>query len=181
MKLITHREEWYTGTRVLLLKGRNKDGVAEKRSIQRISHNSEQFYLALVELYNLSREGERIYASASTRSMSKAIRKFKERVLESDYNPEPQKFFQDLDNKWVSCLMSPEVQQDKIWLFDCDSEDELDIARLGLSKHYDRPMAPYEYATKNGTHILVQPFNRSPLDDAVKSLIQVNPLMLWGY
>ena len=74
MNIIEHPPSYMEGTRVLFLEGRHKDGVEEQRALLRVSHSVEEFGNTLCELVDLSRSGERIYASAGERSVSKAMR-----------------------------------------------------------------------------------------------------------
>lgn len=180
MNIIEHPESFKQGVRVLMLKGRNKDGVEDRRTPQLVTRTKEQFDCVLSEFATLARPGERIYASASPRDIRAASRKLKERMLENDYNQDPDQFYLNLENRWISCLMAPTSEADKLWLIDADNDYEISMASNILSV-YDRPMAPYSYESKNGVHFLVQPFNRSVLGNEEQRLIQQNPLMLWAY
>ena len=50
MHVIDHPRRYRTGTRVLFLKGRHKDGIQDERMVMRISHDEDQFNRALGEL-----------------------------------------------------------------------------------------------------------------------------------
>jgi hypothetical protein len=87
----------------------------------------------------------------------------------------------NLEDRWASALMAPTSQLDKLWLFDCDAPDEAavvtsDLARIGI-----RGEALYQYASKTGTHMIVEPFDRTLLSELAAARIHANPLMLWGY
>lgn len=181
MKLICHPEKFRTGTRVIMLKGRYKDGLTRQRQIFRVSHSVREFDAAIDELRAIAREGERIYASAGARCMVRAIREFKRRQLDADYDANPRLFYERLWDRWVSCLMAPTSQEEMFWLFDCDSREEADMVMRELGELYHREMQPYCYPTKSGKHILVQPFNRTKLRPEVAPLIHENPIILWGY
>ena len=181
MKVIDHPARFRDGTRVLFLKARNKDGCTAQRTIMRTSHAPEQFDRRLEELEAAARPGERIYASAGSRSVLSAMRVFKERQLAADYDADPTDFYRSIEARWTSCLMAPRAQDDKVWLFDCDDPSDAEHVVAALDEHYDRDIEPYRYATKSGVHIVVAPFNKARLSDDVRALIHDNPLMLWGY
>jgi hypothetical protein len=178
---IEHPASFMQGTRLVMLKGRNKDGVAEQRTILRVSYSADQFFRNLVHLTCELRAGERIYASAGERDVKKAIRLFKERQLAADYDDDPELFYRHIEARWASCLMDVKAQGDKLWLIDCDTAADAEIARAEIAAHYDRPMKPYAYATKSGEHIILQPFDRSKLSDRVRGMLQENAIMLWAY
>ena len=181
MHMIEHPERFRTGTRVLMLKGRHKDGIVNERTVLRVTHSVEHFEKALRELVTMATDGERIYGSAGERCMSSAIREFKRRQLDADYDDDPQRFYRAINDRWVASLMQPTSQADKMWLFDCDSPADADLVESELARHYDRPVAPYRYASKSGAHIVVQPFNRALLTDASRRLIHDNAIILWAF
>ena len=178
---IEHPDRFKTGTRVLLLKGRHKDGIEKERAIVRVTHSVEHFNKSLFEMIQMVAVGERIYSSAGERSMPKAIREFKHRQLDADYDDDPEMFYRAINERWVASLMQVTSQADKLWLFDCDTESDEQDAMRELLQHYDRPEAPYRYRTKSGMHIVVQPFDRTKLSESVRKLIQDNALLLWWY
>jgi hypothetical protein len=167
-----------SGTRVLLLKGRHKDGNHDQRQITRVTHDEEQWHRHFDELVDMSVSGERIYGTASERCIKKAARLFQERQLAASYDDDPMLFYRHLHARWASCLMKPTSQKDKVWMFDCDDAYELkavrkDIKRLGLEA--------FEYGSKSGIHIVVKPFNRTLLLDQSRKVLQENPLLLLAY
>ncbi len=134
----------------------------------------------------ISHENERIYVSAGERDLKKAIRVFKERQLANDYDPKPELFYKKLNTRWCSCLMQTQCQLEKVWLFDCDSDDDAAAVEADLAEHYTNPITPYRYPSKSGHHIVVGPFNKTKqnktkLNPGVKALLHDNALMLWGY
>lgn len=181
IRMIEHPIQYRDGTRVLILKSRHKDGHATEREVMRVTHSVEHFDRTLAELVAASMEGERIYGAASSRDMAKAVRLFKQRQLEADYDDDPFRFYRGLNKCWVSALMAPTSQASKLWLLDCDSVKDGEAAQAELADHYDRPMAPYRYESKSGIHIIVQPFDRSKLTDRVRAMIHENPVILWAY
>jgi hypothetical protein len=181
LHVIEHPLGFRTGTRVLMLKGRHKDGISDERAIVRVTHSLEHFGKVLDELCGMARNGERVYGSAGERCMDKAIREFKRRQLDADYDDDPQRFYRGINERWVAALMAPTSQADKLWLFDCDSHAEAQETAAELDQHYDRPLEPYRYPSKSGEHIVVAPFDRSRLSDAARARIHDNPILLWAY
>jgi hypothetical protein len=184
MKLLPHGDQWKTGVRVMMLKGRHKDGLETERRFVRVALNPESFDRSLELLSGLSIPGERIYATAGPRDLKRASRVFKERLLENDYAENPEAFFERLDDRWFSCLMNSrsQVKSEKVWLFDCDEPGEEELAiKVLRSIGYDRDLL-YSYKTKNGAHLIVKPFNKGLLPgDFGKTILLDNPLMLWGF
>lgn len=179
MKLLEHPEKYKLGVRVLLLRGRPKDGLEENRAITRISHYPEQFDRRLLELTSIARNGERIYVSAGARDLGKAARTFRERQLNSEYDRNPLDFYQKLDARWASCLQSPGAQAEKLWMFDCDSPE--DTERTKDFTEARGLVDPYWYRTKNGEHCIVKPFNKTWMDEPIRKLLHENAIMLWGW
>lgn len=181
LRLIDHPDQYRDGTRVLMLKSRHKDGHDKERQIMRVTHSRDHFNCTLDELLAEARDGERIYGAAGVRDMAKAVRLFKQRQLDADYDDDPLRFYRSVNERWISALMAPTSQATKLWLFDCDTAEDGARVLSELAEHYDREMEPYQYASKSGLHVVVQPFDRSRLSDGVRSLIHENPSILWGY
>lgn len=181
MKVLDHGSRFMVGARVLMLKSRNKDGVASQRTVLRTSYNTNQFETQMRSLVGIAAENERIYVSAGPRDIKRAIRLFKERQLASEYDNDPVAFYRELQTRWESCLMHPSAQEEKLWLFDCDDADQHATVCSELEKYYDRPMVPYAYNSKSGHHVITQPFDRTRLSEPVRNLIHDNPIMLWAY
>lgn len=173
--LIDHPEYFMSGTRVIQLTGRNKDNAAPRR-IHKVSTNQECFEEILEELIEMARPNERIYASASARNVERASRDFKHRMVDAETEPNPMSFYESLNSRWVSCLMAPNCQSPKLWMFDCDSVQEYASVLAYLNEQ--EKSVEYQYKTKNGYHVIVTPFHMrspSPIEK------QDNPLILWMY
>lgn len=129
MKILNGFDKYKEGTRVLLLRGRHKDGVEKQRSVTRITHRSIDFDRTIRELIAMSLPGERIYGSLSPRSVVKASKLFRQRQLDSEYEvgPGAPDFYENLESRWASCLMArTSVEpEDKLWLIDIDTPEEL--------------------------------------------------------
>jgi hypothetical protein len=177
MQEIHHHANFAGGTRVLLLTARHKDGCAAERKIFRISHDAVQFSKLLAELQELMKPGERIYASVGARDVAKAARLFKHRMIDAEYDQRPLEFYENLQARWVSCLMDEKAQASKDWIFDID-----DPARGLEAANILRHLAEvYVYDTKNGVHMVTQPFDLKELPDWLKACLHRNAMMLWGW
>lgn len=178
--LYSHPEQFMTGFRVLVKVRRKKDNNEKNYSSSYISKSEKQFAEMIKELYFNLKDNERLYATASPRSVKKASRLFREQQLESEYSDTPMQFYESLESRWASCLASPKslCKQDKLWMFDCDEPEDTDIVLKELSNR--SVMVEYQYTTKlGGCHILVKPFNRDRL--LTSRLLHTNPTMLWAY
>lgn len=179
--LIAHPERFMDGARVLMLKARHKDGEMDERTILRVSHGAGRFRRSMNSLLEIMRPNERIYVSAGERDLKKAVRLFKERQLDADYSDDSGDFYRHIDARWASCLMAPTAQLDKVWLFDCDTPADVDLALDEYLANGRMTVEPYRYPSKNGTHILVPPFNRQRLSPKAQAMLHDNAIILWAY
>lgn len=174
-----HHPDYYkTGTRILLLKGRRKDGeMGHQRAISRISHDEVHFNRYLEELSAMRAQSERIYATSSARDMKKAQYLFEHRQIEARQAGQEENFYQNLESRWISCAMKPECEaQPRTWLWDCDSPEDLSWVTANVMS---KPgVISYMYDTKNGTHVITNTFD---LWGVRVGLLHRNPLMLWEY
>ena len=125
--------------------------------------------------------GERIYGSVGERSMPAAIREFKRKQLDADYDDDPERFYRGIEARWTSALMQPTSQAKKFWLFDCDDHDQFTMVEAELKAWYPSDGFSYAYSSKSGYHVVVTPFHRSLTSDAARALIHENPIMLWAW
>ena len=175
--IIKHPEEYKSGSRVMLLRGRYKDGLDNQRRIIRISHYPEEFDKNFVELCAIRWIGERIYASVSPRCVRKASKILKSAMVDAEYEGFTEHFFERLETRWASALASKNsiIREENLWLIDIDTSEEREI----ISK--DKLDVVYQYSTKNGEHWIVRPTNRSVLSDLTNQKLDMNALMLWAY
>lgn len=175
---MNHPDSFKTGFRVLLLVSRNKDGAEKRSPVTRVTDTVEHFDRALEELWTLATPEQRVYSTANARSVRKAARLFQERQLAAQFDPDPFKFYHNLESRWASCMMDETAQEkeNKVWMFDCDDEHDLrEVAdQLLLSEEQ------YRYNTVSGTHVFVKPFNRSVRFLRQQHYLHTNPLMFWG-
>ncbi len=159
-------ETFTDGIRGILLLRRNKDGEegnAQRKAIKRISRSTEEWRALVCELRDIQQsthQGYRIYSSVNSRDISKAIHEFKRRQLETDYGNvyEFHSFYCDIKNRFFSCLMNPNCRSTSHFLIDCDTPEEYEHAMLQLR---GSGLIMFQYPTKNGMHIITQPFNPS--------------------
>lgn len=154
-----------TGYRVLMLIKRKKDGSKDpsnsyRKRIQRITSCPQQFDESLSELSWMRKDNERIYSSVNARSMYKAIRMFKERQLQNDYESTENKeaFYCDIQNRFLSCLQNPSCKASSYFLIDVDHKimDKLEATKELLRKHTE---IVFEQETINGFHLVTKAFN----------------------
>lgn len=162
-------EEFTNRYRGVLLLRRNKDsqdGNAQRRAIKRITQNTHQWRGVIQELEYIQQtthNSYRIYSSVNSRSIDKAIHEFKRRQLEVDWGNrcEYENFYCDIENRFFSCLMNPNVRDQNHFLIDCDSPEEHEYA---LGELADSGLILFDYATKNGRHLITKPFNPNDYD-----------------
>lgn len=165
-KILEEFHGFTDGVRMLMLCIRNKDGGSnnERTNTRMVSRNEEQFEEILVkylEVMKMSPETPyRIYSSANKRDAKKAMRIFKYKQLDAEYNSdvEIENFFFDIKNRWLGSLMSPKARMEKNFLFDIDEGDEKTVE--DFKKEIASVTRTYKiYQTKNGYHAVVPPFN----------------------
>jgi hypothetical protein len=183
MILIDHPDEFRTGSRVLMLTARHKDGHEHERKIMRVSHDADQYKRRLEFLMEIARPGERIYASAAARDIAKAMRVFREHQLASEFDSDPTDFYRRLDDRWVSALMSTRSVASKRWIFDADTTEQLEaITNEVATRKFPPGTEPYSYFTKSGgMHIVTHPFDRSKLSATVQKTLHADSMLLVAY
>lgn len=180
MNIIEHPERFKTGVRVLMLVSRNKDGLSKVKRHKRISKSVDEFNEQLEYLVRISNDNERIYSSLVELCPIKAMRRFKEVQLENDYSEDPTQFYHDCRNRWISALTKPQSRAHKLFLFDCDTKDEYRDCLNDLS-YVAKEGLTYSYETKNGHHIVTEPFNIMDVSESVRGLYKGNDMILFGY
>jgi len=115
-----------------------------------------------------------VYITYNPRSLIKALRLFKMRLVEWEFSAINSKnltrclmHLKKLDREFISCLQKPEARSRK-WhfLIDIDDASKLDLVREQIERLNLEVCA--ESRTKNGVHILVKPFNLElwkPIED----------------
>ena len=170
-----------------MLTSRNKDKTSENtpkagcsrtgRKVFRVTRSERSYGSHLDSLCAIAEPGDRIYASLASKDLRAAARLFRERQLAAEYDADPEDFYRNLNTRWVSVLLNKRAAAEDLWLWDCDTAEELDLARQCLPKE----CLHYEYATKNGTHIVTRPLNPAGLPQKLMACRDSNALMLIGY
>lgn len=176
------------GYRIIFLIHRSKENGFNNKKLRhikkKISRNSEEFENIVKEFEEIKQKDERplrIYASINDRNLDKAIRLFKQRQLDIEYGGNKERFYTDLRNIFISCLMKKESKNTSYFLFDLDEIDDRSLitTRKLLSSNTN---IITEYETKNGVHIITEPFNYPKvLDENLISCLNVDGLMLISY
>jgi len=187
IKEIMKRFEGFTdGVRMIMLTQRNKEGgrsnKPDRGAIRKISRNREEFEKILNELLDIKeRHPEktlRIYSCVNKRDIEKGIREFKRRQLEADYYDKESRirFYLDIKNRFLSSLMIPQSRAETKFLIDIDEDDDESQIKMKLRKLGIKILL--EYKTKNGKHIITEPFNPALLP---KAEIKKDALLLLDY
>lgn len=163
-------KQFTSGTRVLLLLQRHKEGGQTHNSKLHkiVTRNEKDFLDALIEMekrMNESDEVLRIYSSLNLRDFEKAIRQFKTEQLDADYFHEEQKqnFYLDAKNRFIGALMQPQQRASNLFMFDIDDEEGRDVMGETLQVIPDEHIIK-QYKTKNGWHIITNPFNYTTIN-----------------
>lgn len=183
MNLINHPDEFKTGVRVVMKLLRGKDGGLAKpdhHAKKIITRSVEEWNDAVKELVASAEENERIYASVDERNVDKAIHEFKRRQLDADLYDEDSKykFYVDVKNRFISCVMEPASRATKLFLIDCDTEEEFEEVEKKLKTLPTSFL--HTYKTKSGQHVITKPFNPNLLGEHA-ALVKQNAMMLVGY
>lgn len=160
------------GYRQVMLLHRNKDGAhgnAHRKCFKKTSQNKEDWLEIIKEFKELKDKqypNHRIYSSVNARDPLKAVREFKRRQLDHDYEATAKmmEFYADIENRFFSCMMSPQCRAETLFLVDCDTPEEY----VNATKLLDPEWIVFEYATKNGMHIITKPFNPQQINVEVK-------------
>lgn len=165
------------GPRCLLLIFRKKDGghTAEtKRVFQfRVFYDKKGMELTLRQLllshYTFD-QGTRIYLSVNRRDLRKSVRHMEHALLDAhDFDEENRMdMYRQLLKNPRTHLMQPQCKAETLFLFDIDRKEGRDImgeamqklSEIGIEILYYRP-------TKNGWHVITQPFNPNLWDSEI--------------
>lgn len=184
MMILEHPPLFKEGVRILIRMTRNKDGAVgnvDRHAKKIITRSPEEFDAAIEELVSTSQEGERVYSTVEARDVKKAIRLFKNRQLDADYDGHIEDFYLDIKNRWVSCLQNPRASSGTLFLFDCDdAETHLSVVNTLKERGHGEKIL-HDYPTKNGAHVITKPFDYTKLPPELHKVIHKNALILWAY
>lgn len=181
-------EDFTYGYRVLFLIYRNKDGGPTNNGKIRkiISRNKNEWQMALELLLRDQNESPlplRIYASVNERNIEKSIRQFKWEQLEADYYDQIQKenFYLDVENRFIGCLMQPSQSKTSLFMFDIDEIPEEPDILSGTLSVLPAEKIIKQYRTKNGWHIISEPFNYTKILLPKNTELKKDGLLLLSY
>ena len=171
-EIIKTFSDFMGGYRFIMLVHRNKEGGKSNRSqkngVKRITKNRDEFIEVLGELQGLKAKSKvpmRIYSCVNARDIEKTIREFKRRQLEADYYDTESKhgFYLDIKNQWISSLMKPGSRAETKFLIDIDdiitTKKDWDISIVVNHLREIGVEIILKYPTRNGVHIITEPFN----------------------
>lgn len=184
------------GTRVLFLIHRNKEGGGTNNTKLRkiVTRSKEEYGEKLVELlaeqHNAAIDGIplRIYACVNARDINKAIREFKQQQLDADYYDEESRynFYYDIKNRFISALMKPSSKAESNFLLDVDRQDITNVLdqiaeHAAAEKHTSEVKVLDIFKTKNGYHIITEPFNPAIVEGIENVSVNKDGLLLLSY
>lgn len=162
-------KEFTSGTRTLLLLQRHKEGGETNNSKLKkvITTTPEEFRAELRKLVSEKMDSDlplRVYSCVNKRDTLKAIRKFRQEQLDAEYGGEGVEigFYLDLKNRFFGCLMSPQCAKDSLFMFDVDNEEGRDVFGEALEAIPSDKIVK-QYRTKNGWHIVTEPFDHTKI------------------
>lgn len=176
------------GIRLIMLIYRAKEGAvsANNDKYRKYIVNGQEEYLkaviqALEVCYEKSEIPFRVYASVNSRNIEKAIRLFKHNQLDADYYDTDSKnsFYLDIKNRMISALMTPSSRAEGMFLIDCDST-EADHEAMGQLAELGVEILDH-FPTKNGWHMITEPFNPTLFKPVKDVEIKKDGLLLLKY
>lgn len=183
-------KDYSDGLRIIMLVHRNKEGgigrKAQKTNLKKIiTQNSEEFWEAIAYMRKL-KEGDlrplRIYSTVNSRNLQRTIHNFKRDMLENDYSKVLNKdfFYIDIKNRFISALMKKACKSQSNFLFDLDECDDHSFHSIHNQIERQTKIQTY-YQTKNGYHIITDPFNYNKLECLDQVDIHPDGLLLIDY
>ena len=192
--LLEHPPEFKMGIRVLMRAARNKDNAVPRKTTMRVSYSINEFDDVVQNLLDDLRDGERIYGCVDARNFLNAQRAFEHEKTDADFSASSEytlSFYKNLAPRWTGALMSKAARKTRLLMFDVDSPDELVLQQriAQIEKCFSNPATSpspinaviHTYKTKNGFHILTNPFNYSALPSPIQEELHTNAMMLWAY
>ena len=159
--------EYLEGTRVFLLLQRGKEGGHQnsehkRRALRLVTHTPDSAKRALRMMLTLqatTHPDHRVYMSVNPRSIKNAEHVFKRDMLEVDFESGENKqyFFERLEDRWISAMMKAKPPKWTMrFIIDVDQKDDAEA----LSVCHERGIHIFtKYPTKQGWHLITEPFN----------------------
>lgn len=162
-------EQFTDGARMLILLERKKDGghnKEERRNLgTKFSFSSEEFAYAVKELLllRLIYPESRLYSSANQRDVKKVIHKIETELLDVHYSNDEEKntfTYKKLIKSPRHFFMQQANAQTKLFVLDVDDVEGEDLHDKALRLCAELEVEIVKsYRTKNGWHIVTEPFN----------------------
>lgn len=175
------------GTRVVFLMHRAKEGGEseedKRRKMTRIVHDTESLKRALRQMLvfaHATGDTLRVYMTINSRDLHKGLRELKRRLLDLEYTSEQNKidFMKRMYGRWDSCLMEYGARSSSYFMFDIDDKSRIDDVQKFCGMNNVQII--YQYPTKNGYHIITEPFNVSLFkEDTQVSIQKDGQMLLW--
>lgn len=163
-------EQYMSGVRLMMLILRAKDGGVsdnpDRHADKRIVNGKDEWLKTYQDMMDKCSEGYRIYSSVNERDFTKGVRELKRRQLDIDYSTEDAMFhfYRDIKNQMISCLAVPSSRKETKFLIDLDSEEDLTRFNEVYGKWENPPKILDTFPTKNGYHVIMEPFNPALLE-----------------
>jgi len=172
------------GIRILQLMQRKSDGGGTNNTKFKsvICRDRKEFTTQLAKMLttkNKSTEALRIYSSVNSRDLKKAVRHFKQCMLDADYGSEEmwEGLYFNIHNRFISSLMKPRNKLTPNFLLDLDQKDNDDV--LEKLANLDINILKM-YPTKQGWHFVTVPFNPA-IFESNNCSIHTDGLLLLDY
>ncbi len=163
-------EEFSDGVRMLILLERHKEGghnKEERRNLgTRFTFSPEEYKRAIKELLlmRLLYPQSRLYASVNPRNLKKVIRQIEVELLDCHYSDDERAFFthKKLIKSARHFVMRQSCSETSLFIIDADDIEGRDVHGEVL-KHCEELGVEIlkSYKTKNGWHLITNPFNPS--------------------
>lgn len=177
--------DFKTGPRGIFLMNRTKDGggsTEEKRLVRFDLYTEEETFRRLLLQYLVLKEVlhplARIYISVNRRDINRSVRTLEGQLLEAHYSPEDQRqhVYYKLMKSMRTALMQPTNKSGSMFLLDIDNQfDEhgkkIDVEGAALCHLYELGVQViHKQSTKNGWHLVTEPFNPALWDNSLGEL-----------
>lgn len=188
--IIENFNEFTDGVRLMMLLERKKDGGSNKEerrvSFSKITLNKDDFKNSLLQVLMLQATiypNHRLYLSVNARNLKKVVRDMEVSLLESHYADETCRTntHAKLLKSPRHWLMQPKNSTTSYFILDIDNIEGRDIEGEALKKIADLGISIIKkYKTKNGWHIVTEPFNPALWDNSLGE-IKKDGLILISY
>lgn len=172
-------KEFRKGIRSVWLIFRGKDFCNESRpqNIQKLSTNPDEWQSCIDKLIvkrsHIDLRG-RIYSDLNARNINRAIREFKRRQFENDYQQDVSKFYLSIEKNWLSCLEHKKSADTNYFLLDLDTPETYEETKQYIAK-VNPKLLVFDYPTSAGGHIITHPHNYTR--EPYRAYVKINALL----